>query len=46
MIETIETLRNIAGLMFWGMVDVFLGLCWLAGIMGLIVTIFKGIKFE
>ena len=42
--NTVELLRNLAGIMFWAFTDFFLGACWLALIFGVIISIIKGSK--
>lgn len=46
MMGTMENLRLLAGVMFWGLADIFLGLCCLAVIGALILTIVKGLKHD
>lgn len=46
MIESITLLRNLAGLMFWGLADFFLGGLWITIIFGLIATIVKGFRHD
>ena len=42
MITAIELLRNVAGLMFWAFVDLFLGTCWIAIITGIVIALANG----
>ncbi len=42
--NAIEVLRNVAGVMFWGLTDLFLGACWLALISGILLSVIKGFR--
>ena len=42
--SAIELLRNLAGVMFWGLTDLFLGACWLALIFGILISVIKGFR--
>ena len=44
MMEAMESLRILAGVMFWSMADVFLGLCWLTVFGCLIMAVVKGLR--
>lgn len=44
MTEAIEMLRNLAGVMFWAMADLFLGAMWAALIFGLLIAVIDGVK--
>ena len=46
MITAIELLRNVAGLMFWAFIDLFLGSCWIAIIIGLGIALVNGAKHD
>ena len=46
MTQAMILLRELAGVMFWGLADIFLGLCCLAVIGALILTIVKGLKHD
>lgn len=41
MIESITLLRNLAGLMFWGLADLVLGFIWLSLTIGSLVMVMK-----
>ena len=43
MIQAIELLRNLAGVLFWGLTDVALGVIWLTIILSLLTGIIKSI---
>ena len=43
MIQAIEVLRNLAGVLFWGLADVTLGIIWLTIILSLLTGIIKSI---
>ena len=42
--NAVELLRNLAGVMFWGLTDLFLGACWLALIFGILLSVIKGFR--
>ena len=42
--NAVELLRNLAGVMFWGLTDLFLGTCWLALIFGILLSVIKGFR--
>ena len=44
MITAIELLRNVASLMFWAFIDLFLGTCWIAIIIGLGIAMINGAR--
>jgi len=44
MIESITLLRNLAGLMFWGLADLVLGFIWLSITVGSLIMILKNEK--
>ena len=44
MIEIVENLRLLAGVMFWLFADLFLGMCWIAVILGVLAMIIKGAR--
>lgn len=44
MIESIALLRNLAGLMFWGLADLVLGFIWLSITVGSLIMILKNEK--
>ena len=44
MIEVVENLRLLAGVMFWLFADLFLGMCWIAVILGVLLMIVKGAR--
>ena len=46
MIEAIILLRNLAGLMFWALTDLFLGGLWIAIIFGLFVAVIEGTRHD
>lgn len=46
MITAIELLRNVAGLMFWAFIDLFLGTCWIAIIIGLGIAMINGARHD
>ena len=41
MIQAIELLRNLAGVLFWGLANVALGIIWLTIILSLLSVIIK-----
>ena len=42
MVEVVENLRLLAGVMFWLFADLFLGMCWIAVILGVLAMIIRG----
>ena len=42
MIEVVENLRLLAGIMFWLFADLFLGMLWIAVIFLLLAVVIKG----
>lgn len=42
--NAIEVLRNVAGVMFWSLTDLFLGVCWFYLIASLVWAIIKGFR--
>ena len=44
MVEAMENLRILAGVLFWSMADLLLSICWIAVFGGLILAIVKGMK--
>ena len=44
MIEVVENLRLLAGVMFWLFADLFLGMCWIAVILGVLAMIIRGAR--
>lgn len=44
MVEAMENLRILAGVLFWSMADLVLSICWIAVFGGLILAIVKGMK--
>lgn len=44
MVNAIELLRNLAGVMFWAFIDLFLGTCWIAIIIGLGILLINGAR--
>lgn len=43
MIQAIELLRNLAGVLFWGLTDMALGVIWLTIILSLLAGIIKSV---
>ena len=46
MTTAIELLRNVAGVMFWAFIDLFLGTCWIAIIIGIGITLVNGARHD
>ena len=46
MVNAIELLRNVAGLMFWAFIDLALGTCWVAIIIGLGIALVNGARHD
>ena len=44
MVEVVENLRLLAGIMFWLFADLFLGMCWIAVILGVLAMIISGAR--
>ena len=44
MVEVVENLRLLAGVMFWLFADLFLGMCWIALVMGVLLMIIRGAR--
>lgn len=42
--NAIELLRNLAGVIFWGLTDLFLGACLFALIFGFFLSVIKGFR--
>ena len=44
MVEVVENLRLLAGVMFWLFADLCLGMCWIALILGVLIMIIRGAR--